>query len=409
MMKPIAIYIHWPFCLKKCPYCDFNSHVSDNISTQDWLKSYIREIQFFKNIIQNRVVTSIFFGGGTPSLMDPKIVEAIIQEVQSISNLDPNVEITLEANPTSVEAQKFQDFKRAGINRVSIGLQSFEMKELQFLGREHTPSEAIYAVKLADKYFDRYSFDIIYALPNQTLTSLHNTIKKALDLAKDHISLYQLTIEKGTKFFSMHKKGQFTMLDNDVCSEMYFMVDSMLKDQNFYRYEISNYAKRSKNTNTHNDSLSISRHNMCYWKYDEYLGIGPGAHSRLFYDGNIKKSIEINSNYNTKIIAMNMIYNPANWMNKVQNQRNGINSATLLSKNEIITEMTMMCLRTFNGIQNTKVQQIFDSNIAELFSESVLQSLDDSGLIKYSSEFIKPTTIGMNLNNSLIQTLLNHY
>jgi oxygen-independent coproporphyrinogen-3 oxidase len=205
--KPLSIYIHWPFCLSKCPYCDFNSHVSNQINHEDWLEAYKKELSSFEKYFHGREIKSIYFGGGTPSLMEPKTVAGILDYINSYANFDDTIEITLEANPTSSEYNKFLAFKNAGINRVSIGIQSMVYEDLKFLGREHSVDEGLEAIAMARNIFDRYSFDLIYGRPNQTLKAWESELTSALELAKDHISLYQLTIEKGTKFYQMYHQN----------------------------------------------------------------------------------------------------------------------------------------------------------------------------------------------------------
>jgi len=223
LKNPLSIYIHWPFCLSKCPYCDFNSHVSKKINTKEWINAYLTELKFFQNYFFNRKINSIYFGGGTPSLMDPEIIYEILNFIKNNAIFDKNIEITLEANPTSSEYKKFQAFKNSGINRVSIGVQSLILEDLKFLGREHNKTEAIETIKIAQEVFPRYSFDLIYARPNQTLESWEQELREAMNLAKDHISLYQLTIEKGTKFYQMYKQNQFALPKDDLSNDLYFL------------------------------------------------------------------------------------------------------------------------------------------------------------------------------------------
>ena len=303
-LNNIAIYIHWPFCKSKCPYCDFNSHVREKIDEKSWFDAYITEISFFADKIVGKNITSIFFGGGTPSLMNPKLVEKIILELEKIGKFVDNIEITLEANPTSIEAQKFQDFKTAGINRVSIGIQSFNEEGLKFLGRTHSKNEAIEALEIAGNIFSNYSFDLIYARPNQSIKNWENELLSALKLAKNHLSLYQLTIEKGTSFFNDYRDKKFTMPSDVLAASMYELTREITKAHGFVDYEISNYAKQGFE----------SKHNLSYWNYDEYLGIGPGSHSRI-------------DKY-----AMMMIHNPENLLAKVKTDNNGIQAKTLLKK-----------------------------------------------------------------------------
>ena len=286
--NPISLYFHWPFCKSKCPYCDFNSHVTETVDHALWAKAYGREIEKFKNQISGKDITSIFFGGGTPSLMKPSTVSSIINEISRIASINRETEITLETNPTSYEAAKFEDFKTAGINRVSIGIQSLNDTDLKFLGREHSAKEAVKTIESASRIFDNYSFDLIYSRPNQTIENWQTELRAALELARDHLSLYQLTIEKGTKFYAMHQRKEFIMPGEELSYQLYELTYEIMIESGFNRYEISNFARNKKE----------STHNLCYWQYDDYLGIGPGAHSRI--SGN----------------ALYQIYNPDNWLSK---------------------------------------------------------------------------------------------
>ncbi len=270
-MKPISIYIHWPFCLSLCPYCDFNSHVSNSINHTAWLEAYKKELSYFADRIAKRPVRSIFFGGGTPSLMEPTTILGIIAAISDIAIVDKNTEITLEANPTSYELEKFKEFKTAGINRVSIGVQSLRNERLLSLGRKHSAQNALDAIKSAATLFDKYSFDLMYATQNQDLKTWQDELKEAMGFARGHISLYQLTIEKGTPFFRLYKDKKLILPSNDEAADMYEWTNDYLQQNQYKRYEISNYAV----------SGHECLHNLCYWNYDEYIGIGPGAHSRL--------------------------------------------------------------------------------------------------------------------------------
>lgn len=272
--KPeIAIYIHWPFCESKCPYCDFNSHVSKIIDQESWKKRYLSEIYLYKNLISYYKIRSIFFGGGTPSLMNPDIISKILELINKFSNID-KAEITLEANPTSFEVNKFKDFKLAGINRVSIGTQSFNDKNLVFLGRNHDSKLALYAIENAANIFSNYSFDLIYALPGQEVNDWMQELEFSVSLQSPHISLYQLTIEDNTKFAAQYKAKRFSLPSNDIANQMYLHTNKFLKKNGYLHYEISNYAKKGFE----------SRHNLAYWEYLPYIGIGPGAHGRLHFD-----------------------------------------------------------------------------------------------------------------------------
>lgn len=381
-MKELSIYIHWPFCKKKCPYCDFNSHVRNKIDSVKWLQSYLSEIDYFKDLISDRKITSIFFGGGTPSLMPPYIVEKIIDKLYSISKLN-NVEISLEANPTSSENQKFKDFKAAGINRLSIGIQSLNQNDLEFLGREHSVSEAIETITIASSVFDNYSLDLIYSRPKQTAQEWVQELTKILEYSKDHISLYQLTIEKGTDFYSQYQKGKFIMPDQELSADIYEITNEILANNGLMRYEISNYAKAKKEC----------KHNINYWKYNEYLGIGPGAHSR----------IKLNHN---DVSAIMMIHNPEKWQDHVQKKQNGIQYKKTLSITEIATEYILMGLRLEKGIKFNDFKTKFVYDLNDFINQEKLDLYMKNKLLTYNNKNLTLTNRGKMLLNHISMELI---
>ena len=265
-----GVYIHWPFCLAKCPYCDFNSHVSRNIDHDIWREALLAELRHSAKLTGPRKVDTVFFGGGTPSLMQAETVSALIDEIDKLWGLDPNAEISLEANPTSVEAQKFADFSKAGVNRISMGIQSLNDVDLKALGRMHSVKEALMAFDIAKAQFKRVSFDLIYARQKQTADSWFSELRQALDLAVDHLSLYQLTIEQGTRFGDLYEKGNLKNLPpSDEAADMYLGTREICAEYGLNGYEISNYASQG----------AESRHNLIYWRYGDYAGVGPGAHA----------------------------------------------------------------------------------------------------------------------------------
>jgi oxygen-independent coproporphyrinogen-3 oxidase len=351
-MKSLAVYIHWPYCRKKCPYCDFNSHVSDSVDHGAWRDAYKDEIDYYNNLIGDRHVTSIFFGGGTPSLMESQTVAHVIDHIQSVWNLSNDCEITLEANPTSIEAQKFQDFRNAGINRVSVGVQSLRDDQLQFLGREHSAREALIALDIANNVFDRVSFDLIYARPDQTLDEWQDELSEALKHAKGHLSLYQLTIEDGTQFKTLRDSGRLIELDNDRAADMYDMTHAMMNDAGLPAYEISNYARAGQE----------SRHNLAYWRYQDYVGIGPGAHGRLTLQNGDK-------------VATRTHKAPDIWMKHVREQGHGAKPFETLDKNTQIQEQIMMGLRLREGIHANIVPDHTD--IKDLIDNGFLDRMDN--------------------------------
>ena len=266
----IALYVHWPFCVSKCPYCDFNSHVRSDIDQGAWRAALLADLAHEARLLPSRQLTSIFFGGGTPSLMEPATVAAIIEAARRHWPATDDIEITLEANPNSVEAARFADLAAAGVNRLSLGLQSFDDRALGFLGRAHSADEGLRALETAQRHFDRVSFDLIYALPGDTEPRWRSSLTRAIALGTTHLSLYQLTIEAGTRFATLVARGEFEPLDSDTAAALYELTGSVTSAAGIPLYEISNYACPGNE----------SRHNLTYWRYGDYVGIGPGAHGR---------------------------------------------------------------------------------------------------------------------------------
>ena len=299
-MESTAIYIHWPFCKSKCPYCDFNSHVRSHIDIDSFLECYLAEIDYFASYLDGKEIKSIFFGGGTPSLAPIRLIGSIISALGERFRFSNNIEISLEANPTSVEAKKFQDLKNVGINRVSLGIQSFCDKELKFLGREHSAMEGLESLSIARKHFDNYSFDLIYTLPEQKIDKWEKDLYRALNEVTKHISLYQLTIEKGTRFFSDYKEKKFTMKTDELSRKFYEVTREICKSRGLVPYEVSNYSIKGYE----------SVHNMNYWQGKDYVGIGPGAHGRITIDGVRYESM--------------MYHLPEKWLNTVKEKGNRI-------------------------------------------------------------------------------------
>lgn len=271
-----GLYLHWPFCEAKCPYCDFNSHVRRDIDQSRWLRAYLQEIDRYAGMLPGRILNSVFLGGGTPSLMDPDVVAAILERVRQSWPQANDLEVTLEANPGSVEAGRFQGYAQAGVSRVSMGIQALNDVDLRRLGRVHTLAEAHQAFDIARKNFDRVSFDLIYARQDQTVASWQVELRQALDMAVDHLSLYQLTIEQGTAFADRYARGGLKGLpQDDVAADMYEATQEICAQAGMEAYEVSNHAKQG----------AESRHNLIYWRYGDYVGIGPGAHGRLTLNG----------------------------------------------------------------------------------------------------------------------------
>ena len=320
--ETLALYVHWPFCVSKCPYCDFNSHVRSSIDQDEWRDALLADLAYEAQLVPGRQLTSIFFGGGTPSLMDPATVDAIIVAAASHWAPSADIEITLEANPNSVEAARFADLAYAGVNRLSLGLQSFDDKALRFLGRAHSASEGFRALEIAEKNFRRVSFDLIYALPGDTEESWSATLAQALSLGTTHLSLYQLTIEPGTRFASMVMKHQFEPLDLDEAATLYELTDAMTSAAGIPGYEISNYARPRQE----------SRHNLTYWRYGDYAGVGPGAHGRRLGMRTMRHR------------------KPENFLSAIARNGHGIAEEAPLSATEAADEALVMGLRLHEGV-----------------------------------------------------------
>jgi putative oxygen-independent coproporphyrinogen III oxidase len=322
-----GVYVHWPFCASKCPYCDFNSHVHRGAFDEDgYVAAYEREIAHAAALAPGRVVQSIFFGGGTPSLMSPGATGRIIDAIARHWTVEPNAEITLEANPTSVEVDRFRGFRTAGINRVSLGVQSLRAGPLAELGRRHSVDEAVAAVRIAQSVFERSSFDLIYARPHQTLEDWEDELKEALWMARGHISLYQLTIEQGTRYFDLHRAGKLIMPDEDLSADFYELTQELTAAAGLPAYEISNHARPGQE----------SQHNLLYWRYGEYAGIGPGAHGRLMIN---------NQRHATAAEKM-----PFDWQKHVLAQGHGMVVDDVLTWEEQGDEFLVMGLRLKEGI-----------------------------------------------------------
>jgi oxygen-independent coproporphyrinogen-3 oxidase len=384
-----SFYIHWPFCESKCPYCDFNSHVRDHIDHDAWLNAYVTEINYYINIFgENRPeISSIFFGGGTPSLMKASQIEKILDVISKNFKVNKNIEITLEANPSSFETNKFKDFKNAGINRVSIGVQSFNETYLKFLGRKHDKSQAIFAIENAKKIFGNFSFDLIYALPNQNLDDWKNQLNFALSFDSPHISLYQLTIEKGTPFYSDFINKKFELPEESIQTDLYLYTVEKCLEHNLFRYEISNFSKQNFE----------SKHNLNYWNYGDYIGIGAGAHGRLNF---------LESEKLLKYSTVN-IHSPENWLKSVEANNHGIQNKELMGNNEILEEIIFMGLRIKIGILLSKLQKIgldIEKNQKLL---SFFNKLKEEGLMEFNTEYLKLTDKGLLLHNNICRRIFN--
>jgi oxygen-independent coproporphyrinogen-3 oxidase len=378
----LAIYIHWPFCKSKCPYCDFNSHVRESVEQERWKTALLAELDWMAAHTPGRTVTSIFFGGGTPSLMPPATVAALIDRVSALFATAPNIEITLEANPTSVETQTFPDFKRAGVNRVSLGVQSLNNDELKFLGRGHSATEALAAIALAQSTFPRYSFDLIYARPNQTCGTWEAELREALQYAGSHLSLYQLTIEENTAFHHAYAKGGFTLPDEAEAEALYRITESIMAERGLHAYEVSNYAQHGEE----------SRHNLAYWQGTDYLGIGPGAHGRITVNG--------------ARTATSTLKSPERWLKKTLRDGNGVEEWRDIPPDIEAEERLMMGLRLKEGINYAafKAQTGFD--LRDHLSAERIALHTKNGLLAPLATHLQTTLNGRLVLGSLTADLL---
>lgn len=353
----ISIYVHWPFCLAKCPYCDFNSHVRESINEAEMATALLDEIDHYSKLVGRRDVKSVFFGGGTPSLMSAATVEAVLNKISKNFDLNENAEITLEANPTSVEAGKFAEFSNAGINRVSLGIQALNDADLQALGREHSVKEALSAIELSQKYFKRSNFDLIYARMGQSVAQWEAELIEAFKMANGHLSLYQLTIEQGTPFYGKWRKGELITPSEDISAEMYDLTNSLCQDFGYPAYEISNYARPGEE----------SRHNLTYWHYQDYIGIGAGAHGRITVDG--------------KTYATMQNKKPETWLKAVKNKGHASKIMDELNEQAMAEEMIMMGLRLVAGIKVQDFEQKIGKPINRFLEEDQVRSLIAQGFL----------------------------
>lgn len=358
---PFGIYIHWPYCESKCPYCDFNSYARRSISEEQFLHAALRELDYYASLTRGRSVASIFFGGGTPSLMDASTIEALLDHVAALWEVNRACEITLEANPSSVEAGRFAGYRLAGVNRVSLGVQSLLDEQLRFLGRLHTAAEARTAIDVAAKHFQRMSFDLIYARPGQGLADWRSELGEALTLARGHLSLYQLTIEPGTAFFDLERRKRLSIPAANEAADLYELTQELCERGGLPAYEVSNHAVPGEE----------SRHNLIYWRYGDYAGVGPGAHGRLTLDGGKTATMAIR--------------NPEAWAEQVSRLGHGVEEWTGLAPREQAEERLLMGLRLTEGLPLSEVEatgfSIPRPEIEVLSAEGLLE-WRDSGRIR---------------------------
>ena len=374
-----GVYVHWPFCAAKCPYCDFNSHVRHNAPDQaEYATAYEAEIAHMAAMHPGQKVTSVFFGGGTPSLMEAETVSRILEAIDKAWTCQPGMEITLEANPSSVDASRFRGYRDAGVNRVSLGVQSLDDEQLKFLGRLHSADEARAAITLARETFSRLSFDLIYARPGQQLDEWKQELESAIDLAADHLSLYQLTIEQGTPFFDLHRRGKLVVPDAEQAARLYELTQEITEHHGLPAYEISNHAQPG----------CESRHNLTYWRFGNWAGIGPGAHGRL----------TMNDGWH----ATSTQRHPETWLQQVQEQGHGLVENDLLSADEVGDEALLMGLRLREGMDLAR----YESEAGKPIDPDRLNDLIDLGMIeKLENQRIRATPQGWLVLDAVIADL----
>ena len=379
----LAVYIHWPFCLSKCPYCDFNSHVRERIDPAAWQAAYLRQIEAYAKRIGARRIASIFFGGGTPSLMPPETVSAIVDAVAAAWSLDGDAEITLEANPAAVDRNRFAGFAAAGVNRVSIGVQSFDDRALRFLDRGHSADDARTAIRLAGRYFDRFSFDLIYALPEQTDRDWRAQLRDALAEAGGHLSLYQLTIEPGTAFHAQWARGDLVTPDEDAAGNLYETTQDVLEAAGLPAYEISNHARPGDE----------ARHNLTYWRYGDYAGIGPGAHGRIAVGG-----VRHATRHHRA---------PEVWLERASRAGDPFaaeQGSTIVSDAEAIAEAAMMGLRTTEGVPLARLGALGD--VGATLDRDAMARLAEAGLLEDDPDRLRATAAGRQRLNAVLGAIL---
>jgi putative oxygen-independent coproporphyrinogen III oxidase len=383
--EPLGIYVHWPFCRALCPYCDFNSHVAKRLETEDqahWRDAYLTELAHYAERAGRRRVTSIFFGGGTPSLMEPATAAAVIDAAAGHFDFDANVEITLEANPTSVEAERFAGFAAAGINRISIGVQALDDTALTLLGRRHNAGEARTAIAIAAKHFDRFSFDLIYARPDQSIDAWRQELETALSLARGHLSVYQLTIEPGTPYFLRHAEGSLKLPDEATGAAMFEMTQDLLAAAGLPAYEISNHAGPG----------AECRHNLGYWRYEDYLGIGPGAHGHLTIDGAIHATRQHRA--------------PEIWLQRVTDLGHATRTDMPLDSETRASEALMMGLRLADGIDAARFARRTGQSLDEALDPDAIGRLVRGGFVETDAGGIRATPAGRQRLDAVLAALL---
>ncbi len=370
----MALYIHWPFCVSKCPYCDFNSHVRESVDVAQWQAALLADLAHEASVLPDRTLGSIFFGGGTPSLMPPALVETLISQAGRHWRFADDIEITLEANPSSVEAARFADLARAGVNRVSLGLQALDDETLGFLGRAHSVDESLRALATAQQHFGRVTFDLIYARPGQTVEQWDAELRRALAFGTGHLSLYQLTIEPGTRFETLVRRGDLIPADDDHCADLFDLTRAVTAQAGLPAYEISNHARPGEQ----------SRHNLTYWRYGDYAGIGPGAHGRR------------------GSLATERHRKPENYLSAITRNGHGLSVERPLDADTQATEALLMGLRLAEGVDLERVAAQSGVDADRLIDAKAVGRLAELGLVERSDMHITVTEQGMPLLDAIL-------
>jgi oxygen-independent coproporphyrinogen-3 oxidase len=357
----LALYVHWPFCVSKCPYCDFNSHVRDSVDMTSWRQALLADMAHEAALLPGRTLNSIFFGGGTPSLMPPDLVAELLVQAAHHWQFADDIEITLEANPSSVEAARFAELAQAGVNRVSLGMQSFDDAQLAFLGRAHSAQEGLAALETAQRHFSRVTFDLIYALPDQSLDEWQTMLAKALAFETGHLSLYQLTIEPNTRFASDVRRNVFTPMDDERAADFYLATAQQTEAAGLHPYEISNYAAKGQE----------SRHNLAYWLYHDYAGIGPGAHGRR---GGM---------------ATERHKKPENYLSAIARNGHGLKFENILPPHDAAQEALLMGLRLRQGVDLAAIEQRFGLTREHIIDEKALRMLTSQNICNIDNSILK--------------------
>jgi oxygen-independent coproporphyrinogen-3 oxidase len=374
----LALYIHWPFCVSKCPYCDFNSHVRDTVDQQAWAAALLADLAHEARLTEGRKLGSIFFGGGTPSLMPPATAAALIRAAEAHWGFTNDIEITMEANPSSVEAARFAELSAAGVNRVSLGLQALDDEILGFLGRAHRVDESLAALDTAQRHFERVSIDLIYARPNQAADQWEGELARAIGFGTTHMSLYQLTIEAGTRFATDVAKQQWQPLDDDLAADLYVLTQEMTASAGLPAYEISNHAAPGHE----------SRHNLAYWRYQDYAGVGPGAHGRRGGMATMRHK------------------KPENFLSAVARNNHGLKSEDALDRETQAMEALLMGLRLDEGVDISTLSARFSIDSGDLLDWKAVDKLETLGFVHRAGRHVSVTSKGFPLLDAILPQIV---